>query len=82
MTLLYMYFENSSAIDGTYKGIKPNTNGYTFDNRFIVTLDKENNIFYISFAKCKSISVVSFFASLSLNISQNLLSSIFSSSVI
>lgn len=48
MTLLYMYFENSSAIDGTYKGIKPNTNGYTFDNRFIVTLDKENNIFYIN----------------------------------
>jgi energy-coupling factor transporter ATP-binding protein EcfA2 len=43
-----MYFENSLPIDGTYKGIKPNTNGYTFDNRFIVTLDKENNIFHIN----------------------------------
>lgn len=48
MTLLYMYFENSLPIDGTYKGIKPNTNGYTFDNRFIVTLDKENHIFHIN----------------------------------
>jgi predicted ATPase len=43
-----MYFENSLPIDGTYKGIKPNTNGYTFDNRFIVTLDKENHIFHIN----------------------------------
>jgi len=48
MTLLYMYFENSLPIDSTYKGIKPNINGYTFDNRFNVKLDKENNIFYIN----------------------------------
>ena len=41
-----MYFEN--GVNGTYKGIKPNTNGYTFDNRFNVKLDKENNIFYIN----------------------------------
>jgi len=45
MTLLYMYFENSG---NTYKGIKPNSSGYTFDNRFIVTLDKVNSIFYIN----------------------------------
>jgi predicted ATPase len=43
-----MYFENSLPIDGTYKGIKPNSNGYTFDNRFNVKLDKENKIFYIN----------------------------------
>jgi len=30
MTLLYMYFENDGH--GTYKGIKPNPKGYTFDN--------------------------------------------------
>ena len=47
MTLLYMYFENSLPIDSTYKGIKPNINGYTFDNRFDVKLDKEAKIFYI-----------------------------------
>jgi len=45
MTLLYMYFENSG---NTYKGIKANSNGYTFDNRFIVRFDKEKNIFYIN----------------------------------
>lgn len=44
MTLLYMYFENGNT---TYKGIKPNPKGYTFDNRFIVELDKENKIFNI-----------------------------------
>lgn len=48
MTLLYMYFENRLPIDNTYKGIKPNINGYTFDNRFDVKLDKENNIFHIN----------------------------------
>ncbi len=34
MTLLYMYFENGEH--KTYKGIKPNPKGYTFDNRFIL----------------------------------------------
>jgi len=48
MTLLYMYFENSLPRDNTYKGIKPNAGGYTFDNRFNIKLDKENNIFYIN----------------------------------
>lgn len=48
MTLLYMYFENNLPINQTYKGIKPNADGYTFDNRFNVKLDKKNNIFYIT----------------------------------
>ena len=43
-----MYFENNLPTDNRYKGIKPNVNGYTFDNRFNVKLDKENNIFYIN----------------------------------
>lgn len=47
MTLLYMYFENSLPIDGTYKGIIPNHNGYSFDNRFTVELDKEKKVFNI-----------------------------------
>jgi len=46
MTLLYMYFENGT--DETYKGIKPNPKGYTFDNRFIIEFDKENKTFSIS----------------------------------
>ncbi len=48
MTLLYMYFENSSSDDGTYKGIKPNSKGYRFDNRFNVEFKKEEKIFYIT----------------------------------
>ena len=46
MTLLYMYFENGT--DETYKGIKPNPQGYTFDNRFTVKFNKENKTFNIS----------------------------------
>ena len=46
MTLLYMYFENNLPINQTYKGIKPNADGYTFDNRFNVKLDKKT-IFFI-----------------------------------
>ena len=45
MTLLYMYFENSLPIDETYKGIKPNPLGYTFDNKFTVRF--ENSEFHI-----------------------------------
>ena len=45
MTLLYMYFDNGNH--KTYKGIKPNQNGYIFDNRFNVKFDKENTTFNI-----------------------------------
>ena len=45
MTLLYMYFENGE--NKTYKGIKPNPNGYRFDNRFNIKFDKENTTFLL-----------------------------------
>ena len=47
MTLLYMYFENQNGRDGTYKGIQPNKEGYTFDNRFNVEFNKDEKTFYI-----------------------------------
>lgn len=45
MTLLYMHFENGE--NETYKGIKPNPNGYKFDNRFNIKFDKEKKTFFI-----------------------------------
>lgn len=46
MTLLYMYFSNAS--NETYKGIKPNNNGYRFDNRFDIYFNNETKTFEIN----------------------------------
>jgi len=43
-----MYFENNLSLDGKYKGIKPNPKGYTFDNRFNIEFNKEDNRFNIT----------------------------------